>query len=880
MKNFLTKLPLICLLAVICGVFTGCKEEEENGYGSFSISAKEVGPDFVTLSVTAPASVQMAYQFTKEPILTTPAVLFKTGVILDVNPGDSFTIEEGIEQDTKYYFYAAAKLDEQNYSDLVSVEFTTKKYGYKDMLTLVKTYLDGYKVHIVVPQATKDRGNVIRYGSTSLAWYNLLKNSKGGDAVDLNAVVANGNPYGNYVKNDSTIVMNDMNVVILDENGQPVYDENGETMDIHDPIAPGEPTIFLAGECRWGTPDEYAEVMGFYAPDKSSYSIPLFDWQNGWTGAFDKITFFAKEPTVSDAKVTVDIPEDEIGITDANVYFEMDEDVVRYFYMILDNATYNQVLALYLDGHEEWWQWFLTSYIAFYEWGVYPRTESISVNAASSFVEPLTGGETYHVLVNAFGDENGSAQNFVHKTFKAKEKTKPAPVIKVNPVPSDNPYEVTFNVKAPNKDVVGAYWACNYAREFELMFNAGFTYNDLLKGNYSFSTQEIAAINSEEGYTVSFQTLDGEVTRLAVLGCNDEYTFNYIDGKVASAGWADCASPMLQPAAPVSSPLYEALAGDWTATATIVAKEKTEDDEVISYNVKHQSKVTISRSAPAVPAEVPDSVYTIYKDSKSEDEVNSMYEELVELTQQFTDYRIVGQNRMLCSGFIDFDYYKDPGRMTFRSPFELFAAKNYASVDVPQLLYDFGPKWFLEVQADGSVIVPFHSTMLPPMHNWPGYPFYVAGLSGGSAFYDSNDQIKGFPVEISEKMDKITIKPIVLKDDKGNDVPYYMNAVGIDASNPGSLEVIASVISEIVLTKGWNGSKEDGNVEAAPSTARAMSIDGQNVTSAPQVKVYKSMTKMQPAKKVVYTKEEKANQVTMDMVEKTSDKILKHFNVK
>ena len=176
MKNFLTKLPLICLLAVICGVFTGCKEEEENGYGSFSVSAKEVGPDFVTLSVTAPASVQMAYQFTKEPMLTTPAVLFKTGVILDVNPGDSFTIEEGIEQDTKYYFCAAAKLDEQNYSDLVSVEFSTEKYGYKDMLTLVKTYLDGYKVHIVVPQATKDRGNVIRYVSTSLACYTLLNN--------------------------------------------------------------------------------------------------------------------------------------------------------------------------------------------------------------------------------------------------------------------------------------------------------------------------------------------------------------------------------------------------------------------------------------------------------------------------------------------------------------------------------------------------------------------------------------------------------------------------------------------------------------------------------------------------------------------------------
>ena len=42
--------------------------------------------------------------------------------------------------------------------------------------------------------------------------------------------------------------------------------------------------------------------------------------------------------------------------------------------------------------------------------------------------------------------------------------------------------------------------------------------------------------------------------------------------------------------------------------------------------------------------------------------------------------------------------------MTFRSPYDLFVAKNYNSVDVPMLVYDFGPKWFLEVLEDGSVV--------------------------------------------------------------------------------------------------------------------------------------------------------------------------------
>jgi len=874
MKSLLKVFRISVLAALFCGMMSSC---EDLGHGDFSVSVKEVGADFVNLNVTAPNALEMAYQISDEPILATPAVLFKTGTVLTVEPGQVIEVNDGLEQDTHYYLYAVAKISDSAYSPVITHEFTTKKYEFKELATLVKPMADGFKVHITVPQSVKDAGNVIRYGSTSLAWYNLIKASKGGEATDVNAVVANGNPYGNYVKNDSTVVFNDMNVVLLDEDGEVIYDENGDAIDIHDPIAPGEPTIFLAGEARWGNPDEYSEIMGFYAPDKNGYYIPLYDWNKGWTGAFQKIIFKTLEPEPCEAKVNIIIPDDEIGITDAMVYFEMDPDVERYFYMILDDATYNQILSTYLDGNEDWFQWFLTSYIAFYEWGVHATTESIQTNAASSFVEPLTGGSKYHVLATAMGNEDGTLQSFSHETFVAKEKTKSSPVITVSAVHTNDPYEVTFNVKAPNKDVVGAYWACNYSREFEKMFNMKYTYADLLYGNYTFSSSEIAAMNSDEGLTLSYPTLDGETTRLAVYGCNDEYTFNKIDPATEGAGWADNTAPMCEPDAPINSPLFEALADDWTATATIVAKEKVSEDsdETISYNVEYKSKVTISNTAPEIPSSLSAKDYELYK-NMDRAEVDGMYEELLSLNEAFTDYRLVGQNRMLCNGFIDFDYYEDNGRLKYMNPYDLFVAKNYSSVDVPQIIYDFGPKWFLEVLEDGRVIVPLSTAYLPPMHAWPGYTYYSAAVASGYAIMDGSEEVPGFPVEISEDMNTITIKPIMVADENGKQIPAYMNSVALV---DGSYEIVATIVSEIVLTRGWKETAKKNSVEAMPAKAMAVTMDGAPA-ELPAARSYKSMTELSAPARKDFKVVEKPTVVTKEMVDKASDKILKHFNLK
>lgn len=891
MKNLLKLLVVTALCAFSC-VFTGCQEKLKGN--EFSLSVKEAGADFITLAVTASKPMEIAYKVTTKAQLVTPAVLFKTGEVIEVADGDVIELREGIQQDTHYYIYAVARFDETTYSERISLEATTTKYEFNELITIVETYLDGYKAHITVPQETKDRNHAIRAGSMPLSWYYLMTSSKGQTTVDVQAIASNGNPYEGHMFTDSTIVLNDKNVILLDEKGNPVLDENNEQIDIHDPIVPGEPTILIAGETYYGTPEDFNYVVGYTAPTMDSWSVPYFDPEKReWLGAFQKKEFFTKEPTLCDATVEIDIPEDEITVTDAMIYFEMSDDAYSYFYIVLDNSTYNQILSTYLNGNEDWYRWFLTSYIGFYEWGIFPETENIAVNAASSFVEPLTGGDTYHVLVTVFGDEDGATQRFIHKTFKAKDKTKVAPVIEVTAIESSDPYTATFNIKAGAdskgnvQPIMGAYWVCNYARDFELMFNADYTYATLLKNmGWTFSSEEIAQVNSPEGLTVTFPTLDGEVTRFAAYGCNDEYTFNVIDEE-HTAGWADCKSPLAESVAPVSSELFTLLEGDWTASAKLRAMQQEPDGSILTYHVDHKSKINISASAPELPATLDESVYGLYagtpeKPGKSKEEVDNMYEELKELSDLFTESRLVGQNRLLCSGFMDFDPAAPQlgvNRLEFRSPYDLFVATDYSSVDVSQLIYDFGPKWFLQIQEDGSVIVPFHSMMLPPMSNWPGYAFYTGGVADGMAFYDSNVSYPGFPVEISDDLNTITIKPIVLNDG-ATDYYYYMNAIGV--SQQGGLEIISTVITDIVLKRGWTETAAASSKVACSASANsvtAINMDGSYVNELPKAVVCKSMTEFEAHELPSYTRKEKANVVTKEMVDETSAKILRKYNL-
>lgn len=882
MKNSFLKLTLIAFLGAFSCLFTSCGPQEE-GKGpeqkpeKFSLSVKEVGADYVDISVEAPYAVEVAYVVSDKPLLSTAAVLFAIGTNVTVDNGDVLTIKDGVVQDTEYTLYAAAKLSAQEYSEVIKLPFTTKKYEFTETVTIVETYYDGFKAHVALPESVKEAGNVLRYGVTSLAMYNKATQLYG--TADVDRLIGNGNVYGRYIKNDSTLVFNNDNIYERNPDGSFYVDpETGEMWDIHDPIAPGEPCVFLVGEFKWAkTSQEIEDAIGI-AGWNPAYIIPMYDfYTDKWTGEFKKTEFRATEPDLLDAEINIEVSD--ISPIDANIYISVDENVYQYIYSCMDMNTYNAMLDL-CGGNEDYIQWFLTSYLALFELGCEAQYGNLEINAASHFTEPLMAGEDYVIVLTAMGNAEGTSQKFVKKEFTAAKATKPRPVIEVTAVPSEDPYLATFNIKA-GKDangnvqpIMGAYYAANYAREWQLMFNQKQTYETILKGNYSFTSEELAQINSDKGLDFSVYTLDGETTRMAVYGFNDEYTFNIVDPVAV----ADYTAPYAEakPAVAGYQSLLDQIKGDWTATATIKANMLVDgtEDQYETYSVTHKSKVTFAGEVPGVPVPVPDSTYALYS-NKSKDDVDGMLEELDLLCDVFTEKRLVNQNRILACGFMDFDYYKSPGRLDWRTPFELFVAPNYSSVDVPHLLYDFGPKWYLEVLADGSVIVPFSSETMPPMHSWPGYPFYVGayGVVDGTpyVFYDANESYPGFPVEISQ--DKIVIKPLVIE---GNS--YYMNALGFSQSAvaSGTVEVIP-VVSEIVLTRGWSGA-EAANAVAAPTYAEAKTIDG-SAASMPVKREIRSMTEFKEP--VRYEVEDEVNFITYEKFDQVmTEAVKKYYNIR
>lgn len=900
MRNFLK----IFLLAALGVAFNACQKE---GYGEFSLSVKSAGPDYVEVMVTAPNTMEMAYLITEEPDLLTPTMVFRKGEVITVNPGQIVKLGSNLNENTKHYLYAAGRMGDEDVTKLIELTFKTKSYKFNEVLTLMETYYDGFKMHITVPAEVKKRGNAMAYGYGSLALYNMaMFNSRqdGESWVELESIGSGSTANGDYCLNDTTVVINSQNEVLYDEYGDYVFDEyTGEIVTLHDPYTPGEPIMFLTAESHYGTPDEWAYVMGYHQPTKNVWTIPNFDVTTGsWAGPFEKTSFRINEPELCDATISVSYPEDGQGINDWKVRFEVEGDFSQYAFMVLNQMAWDEIMTIYLNHDESLMQWFVVSWLAANWYYPYYSNESpLTVPVAQNFfTEPLNGGETYYVVATLLGDEEGKTQRFLYDEFTTLPRTKPAPVIEVTALdPGDVPFMVGFNIKAGEdmdgniQEIKGAYWACEYAREWEKYLNAKYTYEDIIKSsNMTFTSEELKKINSSEGLDVWFDSLDGEVTRFAAYGCNDEYAFNIIS-KAEAAAWADCEAPMYEGSkASVSSPYFTTLLGDWTATATMDMNYEKEDGTVGTMTKKQTAKITVSDKAPALAEKLDPSVYALYG-SKQPAEVDGMYEELKELTDRFTDYRLERQNRLLCTGYFDFDPMRSEiyptGRLDYRSPYDLFVATDYSSVDVPQAIYDFGPKWFLEVLEDGSVIVPFSSIYQPPVTAWPGYPFYLGGVNAGSenmvAFYEATEDVPGFPVEISADGNTMTIKPIVIEKAQASTYlpagTYYMNAIGIQPMSEG-LEIIGKLKTDIVLTRGWNGTATKSVENAVPRKVQAASLDGTCVTALPEVRKVKSMTKLEPKTEKVG---EPVGVVTAEMVRKSVEdlskvKFMRYGNVK
>ncbi|MGN1210753.1 MAG: hypothetical protein ACI4TM_03650 [Candidatus Cryptobacteroides sp.] len=862
MKLTKTHLPaLLAMLSAVLGLFfiaVGCNKTA-SGTPSLSVKVGSVESTSVTLELASNRIKDIAYILTEDFVVRVPepAIVYKTGKVSQVTSG-SLVIDD-LEGNLDYTLFIAARTDDNEYySDVLRLEVSTPEYVFKDLLTLMATYYDGYKVRVKVPESVlKDERHAIRFASTSYPMYiyNKIFGYPDSELLTANAQV--------HTVRDTTVYLNEENIIYIDKDGNYMIDETtGDYLWNHDPIVPGEPTIFIAGEFTWGE-SHYGWGYGYYVPmfDAEGYATkatPPLDFTYDpdeagyWKGAYQLLSFVTKEPDALEAGVNVEFSD--IKPIDATIRMTPEEGVEQYCYMILDNAAYNEVLT-YLQGRQEYVQWFITSYFAATMMGIYTEYGPIEVNLKDYFYE-VSEQSTYHVFVTSMGNQQGTTQRFQHYSFETEARVLPAPKVYVTPVDSGSqPFEVKFNVKAPDKNLVSAYYACNYTREWQLSINQGNSYVDIVSGNYAFTAEELRQINSDEGLDVSFPSIDGENSRLVVIGYNEELTPNVIDPRNDPEyldGLADCSTKYQDWAPQVDSPLFEELSDVWTATATVEYSNYV-DNVLVTYRYPYKSKVTLSRGLE-YPDVLPEEIYDIYlnldrNDPYTRAEVTQMYEEFKTNADLFEKARIFAQNRILIQGFIDYDYY-ETSRLGLKTAYDLFYDLNYNSVDVASCFYDFGPKWYLQVDADGNVTCPTNATYMQPMASWSGYVYYLCAYNKDTnrAFTvgeEGNDLV--FPVEVSENRDTITIKHIEYE---GN--PYYPNAVGLY----GQLtNMSCRILSDIVLTRGWDGIPSEPQPVTAgkPSdfSVKAVNMDGSS-TEFPKKQVVKSMTKLPDTAPIAY----------------------------
>ena len=860
--NFCTSWAMI--LVAVCGMLSSCELVQKSG--DFSVTFKGVGPGYVSVMATVPAPTEVAYIVDKEPLAHLNAsLIFMTGDKVTFNSDGEQQLLAEIEAETKYYLYLVARLSASEFSEVYSFEFNSGAFSFSELCSVVAVMPDGYKMHITVPESVKKSeygkpgSRAIRYTQADLMFYNVNRKN-----YDEYYMLLHNNQM--HVSDDTTLEFSEANNYTqssedLDEDGD--VDEDDLTYKWN-PISPGEPVVFLAGEFEWmQMPKEYesggeleddnyyadgwlypagwapgyyrpmidgAKYDEYYATKASTRGMNIItdidvshELDHIWTGAFQKKLFRTRVPEKLAGNVAVEVLE--VGPVDATLAFTPDSDVQFYSVAILDEGTFGEMLEL-LDNKEEYLQWATASFFAMYNFGTRIFYEPAEVVLSDHFYD-VPADTKYHVLVTGMGDQAGSTQCFNHFTFNTPPKTKnQGPKIEVEALEDESsPFHAKFRIKctSPENPAKRCYYGANYVKDWIYAVNSGGTY--LSYGQQAqFTKAELEEINSDAGLIVDFPTIDGETTRLVVVAFNDENTpndLNYEDITECPAV-ADLTTPFHEADVCASYfNLVDKLAGEWTMSATVLDAEGNKVNAV--------KNVSILDEYVNYPATLDKGVYDIYHEHTkwTDDEINAYWEEFKENAKMFNTKRLANQNKLALVGWLDGGVY---GAYETLLPYDLFISETINTVDVKSMFSDFGPKMYLEVAEDstGRAKITITGDMMfgNPVMNWSD-PFYLAGradaTTNNTIFYYA-DQTTGqyaaplvFDVEYSADFNTLTIKGI-----EGNGATYYPNVIGQD-SQTGRYMLDYPVVSDVVLTRGYAASetaiKAAKNVSVVPMNA-------------------------------------------------------------
>lgn len=762
MRKFYHVLFFLTMLVMAGGMWS-CSEESNpttEGTPVVSVEAPGEGALFTTsatFKLTTKGAESYVYKVVEGADVAEPdpvivyAEAQANGSIVTVTGETAEATVTGLEGNKTYTVFFVFKVGTSY--EIRSQVITTP--GYSQMVTVVSANMFEIKLHVEVPEDM-----YYSLGFTSLENYIAYRDQFGRQDVDW--VVYGGGAQNPRYKGPQTIsIAKDANAyegALNESDYEPDYFLYS--------VVPGTGYVAFVSQCDAdGSTDAFTEMGeggGFpgillsTTPDQINIKeyteeAPSSDYAK-FTGKYAKTVLFTEQATVGEGGVEIKTDR----VTEKTVLLSLvpSENLFQYSVMLVDDVQKESFVTA--CGGED---------------GVQAATLNYGtvMDGAQQIAYPVEQGHSYTLYVVGVGDETGTVQTFnTMEGIKPIVSDKPAVELDITALPADNPYQVGFNIKAPNSDCTAFKYLCNYTKEWWPMLN-GMEGTELEANIASMMTsygvvvnaeEVISAINSANGFDLYFSSMDDTESWIVIESYNaDEKTKLFYDEPGCKAS-----SAVLTPETPVNSELFTKLLGNWEATMT--RGNGTGTDSPVSM------PVTIAAGPvqqSTLPADVKQSLVDYFTASgmtatEAEVAVEGYFNEYKERASYYTQ-KNKNQNCLVASGF---SY--DPTFAPFASSWDLFCSTDYSAYSTDELFRDYGPKLYFKIAKDEagkdsvSVIVTRtdetgynYLRYVDPVADW----YQTTVLCAFNAANPDNYYVTEFPVEISDDMNTITIKPMV-----------------------------------------------------------------------------------------------------------------------
>ncbi len=771
--------------------------------------------------------------------------------IFDVEQdGTVNTTVYGLDGDSTYKIVFVFKQCDKEAYILKTATVTTS--GYNRIINIIK--VDPYEVRFHIKVDDDVHYRIMLYDYTD---YYTTKDTYSLSDYDCFDMMAGMEVY----TGSQTISINDMDSYILSDDYEVYYyvkpamqfvlmmiecDESGKIT-----YTNPNPNIY------WSPAQSSSESSPQYSisirPDIGEYSDKYEDKYGVVDGLFARqiITAIMPEPAEGSVEITPYITE-----RSARFIMSPSKEVAQYGYTFVPGDLETTLNAM-PEGTDK--ELYITSIMKSLE----PCTDTEEAEMVN-----LDANTDYSLLVIYQSDEEGFTRGYTAITFQTIVSTKPTIDLEITAKESEtaSPYEVVFNVKAPNKDCQVMSYLCNYTAAWEsLIYSDSYVGADMEKiKEYMISTYGVSlnaasapdllmGINSDEGYDMIFPSWEGRESTLVIATYNEDEKIK-IYSQVARALEE-------QPAEREESELFDTLLGEWSGTFTYKRSWEITDPAIDPTTSTFDSSIICDPGFGTPETFNSSNEYyagtlNYYVEMAEENgianpeeyaaaQVEDLFQEFKLMAEKYKQkYR--DQNRIVIYGMAITPDYTD----NQATPWELFNNLNYSAYNVEQIFREYGPKMFLSIDSNDNVQLETNTQYIAPFLDVATLTYNVGAICPETYSSLFNEPM---PVSLTDDGNTLTIEPIIYNND-GQELTLFCS-IYFDLSG----ETYASCLSYSPMVFKRN---EGG---AAALTSRA----SQGVKTTPRVEIppFRGNLFSRPFVPTVPFELKKINKRTFDMNE-------------